>query len=169
MRRRRIVVLAGAAALLLIPASLFWFRSQNPMHIADSFEVGDPAVPQHLLIATQGSPFKDALVQRIVQHVEPRSVYIKVIDVTALADVQEADWAAIVVIHTWENWNPQADAKAFLDRSRSPHKIIVVTTSGSGRETLPGLDAISAASVMREGPQTFNEVAKRIDALLAPR
>jgi hypothetical protein len=50
------------------------------------------------LIATQGSAFKDSIVGAVVAHLKSLAVYVKVVDVSALPQVREADWDAIVVI-----------------------------------------------------------------------
>ena len=174
MNRRSVFKLVAATLLvigtlgLLLLASLSWYRSRYSMVVATPFEVGEPALRQHVLIATQGSEFKYALVERLVDYLKQRSVHIKVIDVSGLPGVRESEWSAIIVIHTWENWRPQADARAFLDRAREPGKIVFVTTSGSGREKMPGgIDVISAASELREMPTTLSQVTPRLDALLA--
>lgn len=166
MRRRKVIVLVIALIALLIPSSLIWYRAHYSMTVARSFDVGAPSSAQRVLIATQGSPFKDSLVAGIIQHLRSRSVYISVIDVSALPSVRDSDWAAIVLIHTWEYSKPQADAKAFIDRLPDRRRIVVVTTSGSGKERISGVDAISAASLIRDVPTPLTTVTRRIDALL---
>lgn len=164
-RKPKVTLLAIVALLLLIVPSLLWYKAHYSMTIARSFEIGSPSYAKHVLIATQGSLYKDALVAGIVDHLKTRSTYIRVMDVSALPSVQESDWNAIVVIHTWENWKPQPDARAFIERARDPKKILVVTTSGSGKERLAGVDAISAASVMEDVPTRLGLIESRLDAL----
>jgi len=174
MNRRSVFKLAATTLLvigtlaLLLFASLGWYRSRYAMVAATAFEAGEPTLRLRVLIATQGSEFKYALVERLVDYLKQRSVHIKVIDVSGLPRIQENEWSAIVVIHTWENWRPQPDAKAFLDRARDMKKIVFVTTSGSGREKMPGgIDVVSAASELRDVPTTLAQVTTRLDALLA--
>jgi len=166
MRRRRLIALVVAAILLGLPASLIWYESLHSMRTAASFDVGTPSSPQHVLIATQGSLFKDALVKAIIQHLHSRPVYIKVIDVSALPTVKDTDWTAIVVIQSWENWKPEPHAQAFLERIQDRKRIIDVTTSGSGGAGIPGFDVISTASVVRDLPTPLAAVTRRVDALL---
>ena len=138
MSRRKLIILTLAALVLLfgVPWSL-WYRLHHSMTVVRPFTSGDFSLQQHVLIATQGSQFKDTLVGDIVQHLATRSVYVQVIDISALPSVRENDWSAIVVLHTWQFGKPPAQASAFLDRIRDKYKVIVVTTSGSGREKLP--------------------------------
>jgi hypothetical protein len=167
MRRPNSTVLIIALVALLIPSSFLWYRGHYSMKAARSFEAGARSAAQRVLIATQGSPYKDALVDGIVRNLASRGVYIRVIDVSKLPDVKPDDWAAIVLIHTWEYSKPQADAKAFIDRLADRHRVITVTTSGSGRERMPGVDAISSASLVAEPPTPLPAVTRRLDALLS--
>jgi hypothetical protein len=119
-----------------------------------------------VLIATQGSAFKDTLVARIVADLKPQAVYVRLIDVSALPTVHEKEWTAIVMLHTWEFGKPPSNAQAFVDGMRDRRKLIVVTTSGSGREKIGGVDAISSASVVRDVPTLLAEINPRLHALL---
>ena len=155
----------GVAALLVaVLALLTWYKFHYAMDVAQSYEVNAPALEHRVLIATQGSAFKDAVVSALIAHLKERKVYIKVIDVSALPGVDEGKWSAIVVIHTWENWKPQADAKAFLERAKDLNKVIVVTTSGRGDFKMEGVNAITSASVMANAPA----IAAKIESRLAP-
>jgi hypothetical protein len=135
------------------------------MGTARSFEVNDPRARSRVLIATQGSEFKDAVVDGIVAHLRGRAVYVKVIDISELAGVDEDPWSAIVLIHTWEMRKPPPAVKAFVDRTRDTSKLIVLTTSGAGDFKMPGVDAISSASVVADAPLKIAEVVARVDAI----
>jgi hypothetical protein len=155
----------GVAALLVaVLAFLTWYKFHYSMDVAQSYEINAPALEQRVLIATQGSAFKDAVVSALIAHLKERNVYVKVIDVSALPGVDEGKWSAIVVIHTWENWKPQADAKTFLERAKDLKKVIVVTTSGRGDFKMEGVNAITSASVMANAPA----IAAKIESRLAP-
>ena len=118
-----------------------------------------------MLIATQGSEFKDAVVDGIVAHLRARAVYVKVIDISELAGVDEDPWSAIVLIHTWEMRKPPPAVKTFVDRTRNTNKLVVLTTSGAGDFRMPGVDAISSASVVAEAPLQVAAVVARLDAI----
>lgn len=166
MHRIKIVAIILGSCLLLAGGYLLWDEHAHAMRVAGSFEVGDASQPQHVLIATQGSAFKDALVAGLLASLKSRAVYIRVIDVSALRNVHENEWKAIIITHTWEFGRAQPDARAFVDRVPDKNKLIVVTTSGGGREKMPGIDAISAASVMDDVPARVAEVSARLDAIL---
>jgi len=162
-------ILLGMATLAAaILGFMFWYASHYSMRPAKQFDVNSQAAANaKVLIATQGSDFKDSVVAGIVAHLKPRQIYVKVIDVSALPSVQEADWNAIVLIHTWEMHKPQPDAKKFVDRIQNPRKVIILSTSGAGTFKIEGVDAVSSASEMTNVPQRAAEIDKRIDAILA--
>jgi hypothetical protein len=164
-RARRILVFAAVAIVILL-GFLTWYRFHFAMETATAFSRYDPSSEHKLLIATQGSDFKDAVVGGVVDALEQRSTYVQVIDVADLAEMDERDWDAVVVIHTWEGWRPQPDAKAFIDRVEDRRKLIVLGTSGSGELKVEGVDAISAASRMSEVPARVEELVARIDSLI---
>ena len=166
MHTIKVIAIVIASCLLLGGVFLLWDKHAHSMGVAKSFYVGDASLPQHVLIATQDSPFKDALVDGVIGYLRPRAIYVEVIDVSALPSVHENDWTAIIVTHTWELGKPQTDAKLFVDRIRDKKKLIVVTTSGGGREKIPGVDVISTASVMDNVPARVAEVTARLNALL---
>lgn len=145
---------------------LSWYKYHYSMTVAESFEVNAPELDQRVLIATQGSKFKDAVVDAVVESLRQRPIYIKVIDVSLLAGVDEDNWNALVVIHTWENWKPQLDAKRFLRRVKVPEKVVVLTTSGGGEEKMEGVDAITASSVPDKAPEYANAILARLEPLL---
>ena len=163
---RKKIVITIAALVLAIFAFLTWYKFHYSMDIAASFEVNTPESETRVLIATQGSEFKDAVVAGIVEHLRERQAYIKVIDVTALSQVIDDNWTAVVVIHTWENLKPQADARAFIERTKGSDKVIVLTTSGRGSYRIEGVNAITSASVMTDVSTHTLEITNRLDSLL---
>jgi predicted nucleotide-binding protein (sugar kinase/HSP70/actin superfamily) len=143
-----------------------WYAIHYSMERAREFEVNSRVTGSKILIATQGSAFKDAIVAGVIAHLKPREVYVRVIDVSNLSTVEESDWNAIVVIHTWQMHEPQPAAKRFIDRAQNLQKVIVLSTSGAGTFKIEGIDAISSASEMVDVPQRIAEIDTRIDALL---
>jgi hypothetical protein len=160
------VLLAIAALVAGSIAFASWYRIHYSMSVARSFKVNAPSSAQRVLIATQGSKFKDAVVAGLVAHLESRNAYVKVIDVSALPEVREEEWSAMVVLHTWEMRKPPADARAFVDRARNSGKLVVLTTSGGGSFKMEGIDAISTASVIADVPARVADISERVDSIL---
>jgi hypothetical protein len=168
MKKSRLLIVGIAVvALLLFTGFAYRYVSQHGMRPSASYESGHPSLPRHVLIATQGSVFKDRLVAGLVAQLDARFVYVKVMDVAELPAIHEKDWQAIVMVHTWEMGKPPRVVSDFAARPAVSGKLIDVTTSGSGREKLPGIDVISSASVIDEVPGLLMLVGAKIDALLA--
>lgn len=166
MSRHRIGYSLAVLFLLLAIAVPLEYTHRHSMLVAGSYVAGNPALEPRVLIATQGSSFKDAVVDRIVADLKPRVGYLKVMDVSELPAIHDNEWTVIVVIHTWEYGKPQADAAAFVNRVADKRKLVVVTTSGGGEQKMPGIDAISAASQMREAPSRADAVMAKVNAIL---
>ncbi len=161
------ILIGIAIVLAAFIGVMIWYVARYSMYPVQELEVNSPGSAAKVLIATQGSAFKDSIVAGVLAHLEPRQVYAKVIDLSSLPSVREADWNAIVVIHTWEMEKPPAQAKAFLERVRDPRKVVVLSTSGAGISKMQGVDAISSASEMIDVPKRVTEINSRIDSILA--
>lgn len=165
-KRWRKILLTGGAVILVLYLALSWYRYHYSMTVVAGFEVNAPELDQRVLIATQGSRFKDAVVDALVERIRRQPVHIKVIDVSELADVDEMEWTALVILHTWETWRPPLQAKHFIRRLNAPEKVVVVSTSASGDAGMENVDAITAASEMDEIPITVDAVMARLEPLL---
>lgn len=166
LRKALLIIAAIILAMFSVATAYTWRYS---MDRARSTEVvGTPGGP-NVLIATQGSTFKDAVVNGLLDHLKFQSAHVRVIDIAALSGINEPEWDAIVLIHTWEMGKPPAAIATFVDRVQHHDKLVVLTTSGAGDFKLQGVDAISAASKMTDVAARVSDVAKRVDAVLSAR
>lgn len=133
MKIIRIIVLIAGGLILVLLVFFAIYRLIHRQGIIETQEITSPSVKFNVLIASQGSQFKDNLVDSIVNILKERSVNAKIIDVTGLTLINESDWDALIFIHTTEKWQLQPDVKAFLDRAKDLNKIMLVTTSGDGK------------------------------------
>jgi len=117
---------------------------------------------------SQGSDFKNTLVESLIQHLKGKPVYIKVIDVTVLSEVNEDEWDGVVFIHTTERWKLQPDVKAYLNRAKDLSKVVLLTTSGSGKWKTKDydIDAITSASKKNELSSLTAKIIARLDLIL---
>lgn len=162
----RRLLLATATVVLGLFLFLSGYRYHYSMAVARSFEVNAPELDRRVLIATQESRFKEAVVDAVVSRLRQRPVYIKVIDLSLLSGVQAAEWSALVVLHTWENWKPQLEAKRFVRRANAPEKVVVLTTSDDGEEKLAGVEEILATAELTEAPLYAEAILARLEPLL---
>lgn len=143
-----------------------WYKNENSMEIAKSFEVNSPLMEQKLLIATQGSEYKDKVVDGLVEKLRDSSIYIKVIDVSSLPNIEEDDFTAIVVIHNWELQKPPKVVEQFLKQSKNLEKFVVLATSGGSDTSMEGIDGISGESILDEAPDRVNQIMLRLEPLI---
>lgn len=148
---------------------LSWYKYRYSMDAVEPFEVSVANAEHQVLIATQGSAYKDAVVGGVISALEGRPISINVIDVSGLSEIDIDTWSAVVVLHTWENWKSQPDAKQFLDglNPSDLDKVTVLTTSGSGDYKIEGIDAITSASVISDVPRNVRTIVQRVDAVIA--
>jgi len=164
MRSRIIsMMLVAIAAVIVLMALFSWYYS---MSIIEGYEINSPKMETHLLIATQGSEFKEELTQNIVNQFKSRPVYIKVIDVTKLHKIQEKNWDVIVIIQSWEYLESEQNVVQFVNNMSNLDKIIMVTTSWEGDQVFEGIDGISSASVSTEVDMVTSQVIVKIENLL---
>jgi len=125
-------------------------------------EINDTRMENQILIASQGSEYKNRMVADIVSSFYYDSIYIKIVDATDLGKENVVDWDAIVILHTWEIGEPPIAVTEFIDKTVDRNKLVVIATSGSGTEQIEGVDGISSASLMYEIPIHVQQVVDRI-------
>lgn len=160
-----LLVLAGL--LLVFSAFLVWYKATYSMDVVSGQQFGPPDAAHRVLVATQGSAYKDLVTERVVDHLAGQGVAVQVVDVTTLGNVDASPYDAVVLLHTWENWEPQPDAAAFLAAHPDQERLVVLATSGSGDELIDGVDGISSASVMDRAPADADSLIARVERVLA--
>lgn len=154
------------AVLLIFLLFAIWYKQNYSMKVAEPYEVNSPSHKDHILIATQGSEFKDSLVHELVRELRTQSVFIKVIDISDLTTIKEEEWTAIILLHTWENWEPQEDAKYFIEQVKDKRKLIVLSTSGQGSYRIENIDGITSPSKLSDVSDKAKEITSRVTKLL---
>lgn len=146
---------------------MVWYKYEYSMGKAEEFQVNSVNLDRKLLIATQKSAFKDSVTQRLVEHYISDPVFIKVIDISSLSKIDPADYTAIAIIHTWENWEPPLEVKSFIERTTAAlEKIIVLTTSGDGSFKMKEVDAITGESRIEDAPLFADKLIESLDPIL---
>ncbi len=160
-----IILLLGLFLLFL-----FWYKQNYSMEVAESYEVNTPALNQKLLIATQGSVFKDAIVEGIINHYKSNSIFVKVVDISVLDSTDASEFDAILLVHTWEYGKPPEKVQSFMDKNQGlKDKLVVLTTSGEGTEKMEGVDAITGESIISDVSLFVDKVVIKLDPLLEVR
>ncbi|PRX54634.1 hypothetical protein [Flagellimonas meridianipacifica] len=161
-----------ARTLLFLVVVIFliglWYKTRFSMDVAAERTINDPSLSRKLVIATQGSRFKDQVTKTIVDHYASDSVFIRVLDVSKLPEIDMEEYEAMVLMHTWENWKPPIPVKTFMDNldEKEQKKIVVLTTSGNGKYKMENVDAITGESDLEQVPEFTKEILAQLDPLL---
>jgi predicted small integral membrane protein len=166
-KRARGLLISIAVLAVVVVGFLAWYRIHFAMSPVEGFTVNETSSEQRLLIATQGSAFKDAVVAGLLERLRQRPIFIRVIDVSALSDVNDSEWDAVIVLHTIEYGKAPVPAQAFVNRAGDAGKVVVLSTSGAGDFKIEGIDAISSASRMTDVQARVDELLGRIETVLA--
>lgn len=86
MTNKKKITLSIIMLGLLFLLFAFWYKYQYSMDTAKSFEVNTSKLERKLIIATQGSAFKNEITKNIVEFYQPDSIFIKVIDISSLSE-----------------------------------------------------------------------------------
>ncbi len=160
----------NGSLILFIAVSLYAyaFWTNNGMRRASSFKIESNPTNNNLLIATQGSSYKDSLTILLVKYFKEKPVNIHVIDIKELKTITPSDWDAICLIHTWEMWSAPKVVRKFIKKNKSLAQLVVHTTSGDSEEKMLGVDAITGASVLTDLTVVAQQLIDRLDSLLFP-
>lgn len=169
MSNRRKILNGVLAGLILFFIFTVWYTQRYGMDKVAPFEINDANLENRILIATQGSVYKNQVVADIISSFYYDSIYIKVIDATELNKEVVKDWDAMVILHTWEIGVPPQAVADFVEKVEVRTKLIVVSTSGSGEEYMEGIDGISSASLMYEVPNQVQLIVDRIYGLITTK
>ena len=134
-------------------------------------ERGDRNCERRVLIATQQSEFKDAVVSGILEGLDEDSCYMKVINLKKLADESTAHYDVLVVVNTCKMGRLNGRARRFFKhvQEKEEGKIILLTTVGSGdyEPKIGKVDAITSASEMEKAGALAERIAGKVRAFLA--
>lgn len=164
--KRIIRVIIG---LILIGFSGFWiwYEYTYSMDTVIPFEVKDPSLETKVLIASQGSRFKDSLVQGILRHYQKDAIHFKVIDVYTMFTVDIDKWDALVIINSWEYGSPPGNVKRFIKNHPDQlDKLIILSTVGSSNIALKDIDVISGESIIEKRSYYTGILVERLNKII---
>ena len=155
----------GIVALFFIFA--VWYKYKYAMAHVEPYSINAQHLDTKLLIATQGSSFKNTVTQGILDYYEADSLFIRVIDVSGLNEIEPEDYKAILVMHTWEYVKPPEAVQSFMDENfSSKNKMVVLTTSGEGSERMEDIDAISGESILEDVPDVVGKIVGQLNSII---
>ena len=151
---------------LILISLVVWGCASPPVATVESGPAA--ALNRKVLVATQNSKFKRALVSEIHDELNQNSIYMKIIDVKRLKNQSGAEFSAVVIINKCMAGRPDPRVESFIDREPQKNKIIVLTTGihDSWKPDAPGVDAMTSASVLDNSNQVAKSIVNRVLALI---
>ena len=141
-----------------------WYKYEYSMDKVSPYEINSPDLNSKFVIATQGSEFKDEVTKEVINYYKGDSIYIKVIDISMLPEIEPANYKVILLIHTWENWKPPIQIETFINRTKEFRgKVIVLTTSGKGTFKMKDVDAITGESKLENAKPISKQVIEKLE------
>lgn len=158
-----IAIIATPVVLFLILLAVYVLV--NRQGVIEPFQIGNPTAKNKILIASQGSEFKNKLVENLVDHLNNNENYLSIVDCTTLENENDKDWDAIIIIHTLQIHIMPEEAQVFLSEVNDLSKVMLVSTSGAGDDKVEGfeVDAISSASREAALPVIVNWIMERLE------
>lgn len=135
------------------------------MKAVDTAYTGDPITAgKRVLIASQNSKFKQALVSEIIDTLQTNAYFIRVIDVKKLKVESATDYNAIVILNRCIAGRPDPRVETFIDNAFPKHRIIVLTTGRleSWKPEAKGVDAITSASNLKESSIIAQKIVNKV-------
>ena len=121
-----------------------------------------------VLIATQKSKFKQAVVSEIRTALNKKSFYIKVVDVKNLRFQGTQDFSAVVIINRAMAGRPDPRVESYIDYEPQKNKIIILTTGilDAWKPETEGVDAMTSASALSSSDKIARKIVSKVLALV---
>jgi len=157
-----------AFMIFFIACFFLWYAGGRPSEGPEAASAGlDEAVPR-VLIASQKSEFKNAVVKHLEASLEERPVFYETVGISALGNVDEGEWDAIVIVQCVKMGTINGHVKSYLDRSQDLSKVVLITTcqAGDPKTDAWDVDSITSASKMDEVEPVIEGALSQLDVIL---
>jgi hypothetical protein len=151
---------------LIFLSLVLWGCASPPVKTTES---GPVAVSKNrVLIATQRTRFKQAVVSEIRNALNNNSIYIKVVDVKNLRYQGTQDFSAVVIVNRALAGRPDPRVESYIDNKPQKNKIIILTTGilDAWKPDTKGVDAMTAASVISKSDKIAKKIVSKVLALV---
>ena len=162
-------ILIGIGAIIVLFAVVFGvYLLMHVQDVAEPFELGAPDMGRKILIATQGSEYKNLMVDTLTARLKGEDFYISVIDISGLNEISQEDWDAEIIIHTTEAWKLPDPVKEYLNRIENLDEVILLITSGDGgwKPEDCKVDVLTSASEVSDIQEKANSIEEKVNSLL---
>jgi menaquinone-dependent protoporphyrinogen IX oxidase len=126
-----------------------------------------------VLIAMQNGQFKDSVMATVKYALENDSYCVKVIPLGDLGDEVMENYAACIVVNTCHGGKIGGKASKFIQKLSEREKgrtLLFTTTGGEGAKVKEsGVDAVTAASRLKNAPSVADTIVAKTRAILQKR
>ena len=155
---RKILVWSGSIVIVLSVVFFVWLNSLTEMEPVEAYQINPKATGKKVLIATQGSEYKDGLTQALINELKSKDAYIKVIDVTGLDQTTRKEWDTIIFMHAWEIGEPHESVANFIGDSFDQNTMFMITKADDDESYMEGIDGITGESSVANIENHTNEI-----------
>ena len=151
---------------LTLISLVVWGCASQPVATVESGPAA--ASNRKVLVATQNSKFKQAVVSEIYDELKRNSIRLKIVDVNRLKSQSTEEFSAVVIINKSMAGRPDPRVESFIDRHPQKDKLIVLTTgiAGGWKPNNPDVDAITSASAMDQRDQIARSIVNKVLTLV---
>ncbi|AIS62004.1 hypothetical protein [Listeria ivanovii] len=151
----KISLIIVGIAVVIFAGVMLSYRFLKSMNVIANEEINESATGNHVLLATQGSDFKDSVIDQIKQDMAKENVHISIMDTTKLDKVNADDYDKIVLFTTVQSDDIPENVTTFMNDNKDKGIHIAVTADSGRWDKQPkDVDAISEAS-KSENKQDF--------------
>jgi len=133
-----------------------------------TIERGNPRAATRVLIASEASDFKQAVIEQVVTGFAKDDLFFKITGLQNLADETASGYTAVIMINSCVAWQLNPRVNAFIKKTDRLEKIILLTTAGDQdwQPGVEGIDAITAASIPADIERTAEKIKATLGALI---
>ncbi|EAC3817669.1 hypothetical protein [Listeria monocytogenes] len=159
----KISLIVVGIAVVIFAGVMLSYRFIKSMDVTENAEINKSATGDHVLLATQGSKFKDSVMDQVKKDMEGKNVHVSIIDTTKLDKVTADDYDKVVLFTTVQSDDIPENVSTFMNDNKDK-SIHIAVTADSGRwdDKPKDIDAISEASKAENKQDFVDDLTKAI-------
>lgn len=159
----KISLIIVGIAVVIFAGVMLSYRFLKSMDVTPNKEINESATGDHVLLATQGSDFKDSVIDQIEQDMANKNVHISIMDTTKLDKVNADDYDKVVLFTTVQSDDIPENVTTFMNDNKDKSIHIAVTADSGRWDKQPkDIDAISEASKSENKQDFVDDLTKAI-------
>ncbi|MBC1514742.1 hypothetical protein [Listeria immobilis] len=159
----KITLIIVGIAVVIFAGVMLSYRFLKSMDVTPNAEINESETGNHVLLATQGSDFKDSVIEQIKKDMAGKDVHISIMDTTKLDKVNADDYDKVVLFTTVQSDDIPENVTTFMNDNKDKSIHIAVTADSGRWDKQPkDIDAISEASKSENKQDFVDDLTKAI-------